>query len=78
MSTTTDKTVRELDRRSNHGIDVQLLWNVRTDRVYVTVQDERSGELLELEVAPADALAAFRHPYAYAASRRDIDHALVA
>jgi hypothetical protein len=58
--------VRELDRRTNDGIDVALLWNPRRSRVSVAVTDERSGESLEFEVDPADALAAFQHPYSYA------------
>jgi hypothetical protein len=34
--------------------------------VTVAVHDELTGEAFEVEVAPADALDAFRHPYAYA------------
>ena len=66
MRTTPDIEARELDRRTNDGIEVRLLWNARTDRVSVAVEDERSGESFELEIDSADALAAFQHPYAYA------------
>jgi len=67
MSTTADKIeVHELARRRSDGIDVRLLWNSQTDRVSVTVHDERSGERFELDVESTDALAAFNHPYAYA------------
>jgi hypothetical protein len=67
MRTTTHKLeVHELAHRKSDGIDVRLLWNSQTDRVSVTVQDERSGERFELEVDSTDALAAFNHPYAYA------------
>ena len=66
MSTTAEIGIRELDRRSNDGIDVALLWDARTNRVFVAVDDERRGESLELEVDAANALDAFRHPYAYA------------
>jgi hypothetical protein len=67
MRTTTHEfEVRELARRTSDGIEVRLLWNSQTDRVSVTVQDERSGESFELEVDSADALAAYRHPYTYA------------
>jgi hypothetical protein len=67
MRTTTHKTeVHELASRKSDGIDVRLLWNSQTDRVSVTVQDERSGETFELQVESTDALAAFNHPYAYA------------
>ena len=58
--------IRELDRRRCHGLDVRLVWELRTNSVSVIVEDERSGESLAFEVAAADALAAFHHPYAYA------------
>ena len=66
MRTTTERAVRELDRRTGGGIDVRLLWSSQTNRVTVAVHDERSGECFELEVNSADALTAFHHPYAYA------------
>jgi len=66
MFTTPETSVRELDRRTNDRIDVRLLWNSRTNRVSVAVEDQGSGESFELVVDGADALAAFHHPYAYA------------
>jgi hypothetical protein len=66
MSTTAQPEVRELDRRTNDGIDVRLLWNPRRNRVSVAVKDERSGESFEFEVDSANALAAFHHPFAQA------------
>lgn len=74
MTRTSHAAVRELDRRTNDGIDVRLLWNPQTDRVSVAVEDERSEETFELEVDPADALAAFHHPYVFI----DRHYALVA
>jgi hypothetical protein len=68
MLTTLDIPIRELDHRINDGLDVTLLWNSRTNSVSVAVVDERSGESFELEVDSTDALAAFNHPYAYAAT----------
>jgi hypothetical protein len=65
---TPEVAVRELDRRANNGIDVRLLWNSRTNRVSVAVEDERCGESLRFEVDAAEALAAFHHPYAYGAA----------
>lgn len=68
MSTTSSISeigTRELDRRSNDGIDVAVLWNPRTNQVSVAVDDDRLGESFELEIDPANALDAFRHPYAY-------------
>ncbi len=57
--------IRELDHRRSDGIDVRLLWNSRTNRVSVTVEDHRSKETFELEVPSAEARQAFAHPYAY-------------
>jgi hypothetical protein len=65
-NTTSDIAIRELDHRSSGGIDVRLLWNSISDQVLVAVRDLRTFESFELEVAPGDALLAFRHPYAYA------------
>jgi len=64
-STTLKRTVRELDRRTNDGFEVRLLWNSLTDSVSLSVDDTRYGESFELDVAPADALDAFHHPFAY-------------
>jgi hypothetical protein len=78
MRTTPDPPIQELDRRSNDGIDVRLLWNSLTNRVSVAVEDQRTGEVFELHVVdPEDALIAFYHPYAYA-SRDWLDHAFAA
>jgi hypothetical protein len=41
-----------------------------TNRVSIAVVDERSGESLTFEVEAGDALAAFHHPFAYAATTR--------
>lgn len=65
MFTAENTTVRELDHRTNDGIDVRLLWSESTNDVFVTVEDQRSGELFELVVPGADALDAFHHPYTY-------------
>jgi hypothetical protein len=60
---------RELDFRSNDGLEVALLWEPETNRVSVSVFDRRSGDGFTLEVDPAKALHAFEHPYAFAATR---------
>ena len=65
MNTTSDIGARELDRRSNNGIEVALLWNPHGNRVWVAVEDARTEETFELEIDPADALDAFHHPFAY-------------
>ena len=65
MSTTTQGAVRELHRRVNDGFDVRLLWEPETNRVFVSVEDQRHADTFEIEVHPADALEAFYHPFAY-------------
>jgi hypothetical protein len=69
--------IRELDHRRGDGIDVRLLWNSRTNRVSVAVEDERTGETFVLEVPAAEAREAFAHPYAYIGGDRH-DEALAA
>ena len=60
---------RELDSRSNDGVEVTLLWQTGTDELVVEVVDTKLGDAFRLAVDAADALDAFHHPYAYAASR---------
>jgi hypothetical protein len=60
---------RELDLRSYDGLEVALLWEPETNRVSVSVFDGRSGDDFTLDVDPAEALDAFRHPYVFAAAR---------
>ena len=69
--------IRELDQRTNDGITVTLLWAAETNRVFVSVVEERHGVSFEFAVAAADAVDAFHHPYAYAAPDQE-DHALAA
>jgi hypothetical protein len=57
--------IRELDHRRTDGIDVRLLWNSRTNRVSIAVEDERTGETFLLDVPGSEAREAFKHPYAY-------------
>ena len=61
-------TIRELDHRRNDEIDVTLLWNAKTQDVFIVVT-ERDGDSFEFQVCPTDARDAFHHPYAYAAYR---------
>lgn len=60
---------RELATREGDGIEVRLLWSGSANRVKVTVTDAKFDEEFEIDVAGADALAAFNHPFAYASSR---------
>ena len=59
---------RELAHRTNDGIDVTLFWSKASNRVTISVFHVRSATALEFEVDGADALDAFNHPYAYAAT----------
>ena len=73
----TDTDAQELDSRTNDGIDVTLLWSPQTNRVWISVVDEKHGNWFEQDVHPALALDAFRHPFAYANRERD-DYAIAA
>ena len=66
MGITIETGLRELDRRSNGGIVVALLWNPRSNRLVVTVWSEREGEWFDIPVDADEALDVFHHPYAYA------------
>ena len=72
MSTTSGATIRELDRRINDGFDVRLLWNPRTNLVFVAIEDQRDDSAFEFQVDAARALEAFHHPFAYASNRYDL------
>ena len=60
---------QELAGREGDGLEILLLWSKTADRVKVTVSDSRLDESFELDIASAEALAAFHHPFAYAADR---------
>jgi hypothetical protein len=68
--TTTAIERRELAQRTNHGIEVALFWSESSNLVTIEITDTRLDEFIEFEVAGADALDAFYHPYAYACARR--------
>jgi hypothetical protein len=59
----------ELAKRTASGLEVALLWSRSSNRVKVAVSDERVCHHLDFEVARADALRAFYHPFAHATSR---------
>ena len=60
-------STRELEARTNDGVEVRLLWHPSSNCVAVEVVDSRTGEQFALAVHAADALDAFHHPFAYAA-----------
>ena len=65
QTTVTRGSLRELDHRSGDGVDVTLLWDAGSHVVLVVVLDEQTGVTFQLAVDGADALDAFKHPYAY-------------
>ena len=69
MGTHSQDTWTELASRENEGLEISLLWSKRTNAVRVAVSDVRLDERFEFDVAGADALAAFEHPFAFAAGR---------
>ena len=62
-------TKAELAYRRSAGIEVALWWDRPTGELTVCVADLRSGDSFEVPAFPDEALAAFHHPYAHAASR---------
>ena len=70
MTTTAFTERRELAHRTSDGIEVSLFWTQATNRVTIAVLDSHSDESLVFDVNGRDALDAFNHPYAYAATRR--------
>jgi hypothetical protein len=74
--TATHNATRELAYRVADGLEVSLLWHEREDLVSVSVFDSKTGDSFELVLGDNEsALAAFHHPYAYAA-HRGIDYAM--
>ena len=58
--------VRELAQRLSGADEVLLLWYPEGDRVELAVRNVATGTGCQIEVAPADAIDAFYHPFAYA------------
>lgn len=68
MTSETLTSMRELHSRTTDGILVRLLWCERNNRVFVSVNDNRTGDAFSVEVPEGErALEVFDHPYAYAA-----------
>ena len=60
---------KELASRQNNGLQVSLQWSETENLVKVMVIDARLDDEFEFNVAGTEALAAFHHPFAFAASR---------
>ena len=56
----------EIDGRHAAGIDVQLLWDPRTQGLTVVAHDVTTDETITIVVEPDEALEVFNHPFAYA------------
>lgn len=65
---------RELAQRLSGSDEILLLWYPESKRVKLSIRDLATGAAFHLEVAPASAIDAFYHPYAYMASRENLDH----
>jgi hypothetical protein len=57
---------RELAKRAGNGIEVALLWSSSTNRLKVAVSDDRLCHHVDFVVDDADAINAFREPFAHA------------
>jgi hypothetical protein len=62
----TSVQTRELAQRQSGADEVLLLWHPDSDRVELAVRNLTTGAGCQIEVAPADAIDAFYHPFAYA------------
>ena len=68
MTAETLTSMRELHSRTTDGILVRLLWCELDNRLFVSVNDDRTGEAFSVEVPEGErALHVFAHPFAYAA-----------
>ena len=65
-----DANPKELASRDAGSTHVALLWSKRTHRAAVVVEDDATGEVVELDVREGDdPLELFEHPYAYVDAR---------
>jgi hypothetical protein len=69
MSPQTSKSLYELAFRESDEIEVALLWNGAERSLLLNVRDRRSGQWFVLALDSAEALDAYRHPFAYIAQR---------
>jgi hypothetical protein len=68
MAGTRHSKMRELDSRTADGIRVLLLWHQPDGKVYVSVDDAKTGDSFCFEIRDRDRTReVFHHPYAYAA-----------
>jgi hypothetical protein len=66
MTTEVLTSVRELHSRMADGIVVRLLWCENENRVFVSVDDHKTGETFSVDVPDGERpLHVFAHPFAY-------------
>jgi hypothetical protein len=68
MTPTLSPHLRELAQRRAANLEVTLLWNRRSGRVWISIYDLANEEHASAEVPDERALDAFNHPYAYLAA----------
>jgi len=67
---TFDANPKELARREGAGSHVVLLWSRRRHRAAVVVEEDATGDLVELDIGEREnPLELFQHPYAYIPTR---------
>lgn len=67
---TFDPNPKELARREAGGSHVALLWSRRTGRAAVVVEEDATGEVVELDIREREnPLEFYEHPYVYIPAR---------
>ena len=67
---TFDANPKELARRDSGVSHIALLWSRRRHRAAVVIENDATGELVELDVRDKEnALELYEHPYAHLAAR---------
>ena len=67
---TFDPNPKELASRDAGPMHVLLLWSRRTGRAAVVVEDDATGEIVEMDVRESEnPLELFNHPFVYALER---------
>ena len=68
MTSTLSPHLHELASRRSANLEVTLLWNRQSRRIWVSIHDLASDEQRSAHVPNDRALDTFHHPYAYIAA----------
>ena len=68
MPPTLSPHIRELAHRRSANLEVTLLWNRRSHRVWISIYNVANDEQAAAPVPHEQAVDAFQHPYAYVAA----------